>query len=76
VEEFVKTYLKNKRSYARKKGYLTETTNQKQDTEEEEEKEEEEEGRGKGKGKGKEIDMGDSDVPDDDLNGSDQDMPV
>jgi hypothetical protein len=76
VEEFVKTYLKNKRSYARKKGYLAETTNQKQEQEQEEEEEEEEEEEGRGKGKGKEIDMGDSDVPDDDLNGSDQDMPV
>jgi hypothetical protein len=73
VEEFVKTYLKNKCSYAHRQGYLTETTNQKQDWEEEEE---EEEGRGRGKGKEKEIDKGDSDVPDDDLNGSDQDMPV
>ena len=74
MEEFLKTYLKNKRSYARRKGYL-ETTNPKQDRHEEEE-EEEEEGRGKGKGKEKEIDMGDSDVPDDDMYGSDQDIPV
>jgi len=37
VEEFLKTYLKNKRSYGRKRGYLGEKTNQKQDLEEEEE---------------------------------------
>ena len=54
VEEFLKSYLKNKRAYACKRGYLTENTNQKQgwrqhdddddDDEEEEEEEEEEEG--------------------------------
>ena len=46
----MKTYLKNKRAYARKKGYLTESTNQKQggcNDEEEEEEEEEEEGQKK-----------------------------
>ena len=79
VEEFLKTYLKNKRSYARKRGYLNETTNQKQDQYDHEEEEQEEERLGgKGKGKGKEIEeynseIEDPDVPDD-FYGSD--MPV
>lgn len=42
VEEFLKTYLKNKRAYARKKGYLTET-NQKHILDEDEEEEQIEE---------------------------------
>jgi hypothetical protein len=44
----LKTYLKNKRAYARKKGYLTESTNQKQggcrdDDDDDDDEEEEEE---------------------------------
>jgi regulatory protein YycI of two-component signal transduction system YycFG len=78
VEEFLKTYLKNKCSYSRKRGYLTEKTNQKQDQHVEEEEQEDleqedleqedleqEEGRGyKGKGKERQIeeDDGDSEV--------------
>jgi hypothetical protein len=61
----LKTYLKNKCSYARKQGYLTETTNQKQDDEaqgqEEQEEQEEQEGQERCKGKGKEREM---EVPD------------
>jgi hypothetical protein len=48
IEEFIKTYLKNKRTYARKQGYLMENTNQKQhrhDDEDDDEDEEEEEGQ-------------------------------
>jgi hypothetical protein len=78
VEEFLKTYLKNKRSYARKQGYLTEKTNQKpeqSDDDDDEQQEEEERLGGKDKGKGKEIPEYDSetenlDVPDDDAYGS------
>ena len=50
VEEFLKTNLKNKRAYARKRGYLRENTNQKQgqhdddDAEEENDDDEEEDG--------------------------------
>ena len=54
VEEFLKSYLKNKRAYARKRGYLTENTNQKQgwrqhddDDDNNEEEEEEEDGEEK-----------------------------
>jgi len=72
VEEFLKTYLKNKRCYARKRGYLTEKTNQKQEHYDDDEEEEEQEERlgGKDKGKGREIpeydsEMEDPDVPDD-----------
>ena len=43
VEEFLKTYLKNKRAYARKRGYLTENTNQKQAQHDDDDEEEEEE---------------------------------
>ena len=53
VEEFLKTYLKNKRSYARKQGYLAEHSKQKKDESEEEdqnqeEDQEEEQEQGKG----------------------------
>ena len=55
VEEFIKTYLKNKRAYARKQGYLVENTNKKQirpdDKEEEEEEETEDWARGNGWGR-------------------------
>ena len=64
VEKFLKTYLKNKCAYARKRGYLVENTNCKQDwhdddeedevedeVEEEPEEEEEEEEDNKGKNK-------------------------
>ena len=39
VEEFLKTYLKNKCSYARKRGYLSEKTNQRQGRHDEEDEE-------------------------------------
>ena len=63
VEEFLKTNLKNKRAYARKRGYLSDNTNQKQgrhdddaeeekddddDEEEEDGGHDEEEGQGQG----------------------------
>jgi hypothetical protein len=77
VEEFLKTYLKNKCSYARKQGYH-EKPNQKQDCHEEEEEEEEEEGEEEGgggkdkdKGKAREIEKDNSD-----FYGSDEDMPI
>lgn len=44
VEEFLKTYLKNKRAYARKRGYLKENTNQRQGRHDDDD-EEEEDGR-------------------------------
>ena len=43
IEEFIKTYLKNKRTYARKQGYLTENTNRKKQHWHDEDEEEEEE---------------------------------
>jgi hypothetical protein len=43
VEEFLKTYLKNKRAYARRQGYLTESTNQKQGRHDEDEEQNEDE---------------------------------
>ena len=68
----MKTYLKNKCCYARKRGYLTEKTNQKPEHYDDDEQEEEQEERlgGKDKGKGREIpeydsEMEDPDVPDD-----------
>ena len=63
VEEFLKTYLKNKHSYAHKRGYLTENTNQKQDQYDEDQEQEERWG-GKEKGKGKEIEENDSEIED------------
>ena len=51
VEEFLKTYLKNKRSYAHKKGYL-ENANQKQDSDgdgDDDDQQEEEEEKGEDK---------------------------
>ena len=42
VEEFLKTYLKNKCAYAHKQGFLTENTNQKQVRHDEEEQEQDE----------------------------------
>lgn len=54
VEEFLKTYLKNKRTYARRQGYLKER-NQKEDSsddnDDDEEQLENDEDAGKGKGK-------------------------
>jgi hypothetical protein len=76
VEEFIKTYLKNKRSYARKRGYLTERVNQKNqhdEEEQEEEQEEEEERRSKGKGKEREVEGDRWDESDD---GYRSDQPV
>ena len=43
IEEFIKTYLKNKHTYAYKQGYLTENTNQKKQHWHDEDEEEEEE---------------------------------
>jgi hypothetical protein len=62
----LKTYLKNKRAYARKRGYLTENTNQKQgrhendededDEDDDEDEDDDDEGK-EGKGKERERDM-------------------
>jgi hypothetical protein len=71
VEEFLKTYLKNKCSYARKRGYLTEKTNQRQDRHEEEQEQEE-----KRKSKGKDREIEEDDDSDSDLYGSDHEMQV
>jgi hypothetical protein len=84
IEEFLKTYLKNKRSYARKQGYLNQQTNldlydddEEQEQEQEQEQEEERLG-GKDKGNGKAIEQDDSEIKDpdvsDDMYGSD--VPV
>lgn len=43
----MKTYLKNKCSYARKRGYLTEKTNQKQEHYDDDEEEEEQDQMGR-----------------------------
>jgi hypothetical protein len=80
VEEFLKTYLKNKCTYAYKWGYLTEKTSQKQDQYDHEEEQEQEErlgGKDKGKRKGKEIEEYNGEIEDpdaDDFYGSN--MPV
>ena len=62
VEEFLKTYLKNKCTYARKQGYLTEKTNWEQDQDQDDEEEED-----KGKGKEKDIQEKDSEIEDTDV---------
>ena len=72
VEEFLKTYLKNKRAYARKRGYLTENINQKQaqlDGDDDEEEEEE----GDGDGDDKEVEDEHMHVDDEDDDGDDDD---
>ena len=63
VEEFLKTYLKNKRAYARKRGYLTVKTNQKQDQDDEEEEQDKDIEEHNGSGKG----QSDSEHDDDDM---------
>ena len=50
----MKTYLKNKRAYARKRGYLSESTNQKQSRHDDDDDEEEEEDVGHDEEKEKE----------------------
>ena len=81
IKEFLKTYLKNKCSYACKRGYLNQQINlDLYDDEEEQEQEQEQEDRlgGKDKGKGKAIEQDDSETEDpdvsDDMYGSD--VPV
>ena len=63
MEEFLKTYLKNKHSYAHKQGYLGENTNHKQEASDEAQEQEIHEdntwGRGNGWGKASSEDDGD-----------------